>query len=300
MPGKNLFKSIGYAIIASLTNALMAALIKIELERGIDPQMIIFWRAVWGLFFLTPAIIYSGIRKKTLLAWFKMPQWKLLALRSITGFLAFFLFFYSLRRLSLATATLLFFTMPLFMPFVGWLWKRVAFPKLSWIGLLVGFIGVILVVRPGDDTFTTASVVGLLSGLVYAIGKFAANLLSPVEPHQKINFYYLLTLSLLALPLTFHKGTRTWEELSKTDLFAFFGIGMFGVGYLSCATIAFRYGTPNIVSACLYMIVVFALLLDWLIWQIVPHWFSLLGGALVVLGVLIKIYFYHRESRQME
>lgn len=294
MQKKILYKAAGFAILAALANALMAALIKIEVMKGLAPPILIFWRSFWGLLFIIPQMALSS-PQENFMEKIKTKHFGLLFVRALTGFLSFYFFFFSLKKLPLADATLLFFTFPLFMPLVGWLWKKIPFQKLEWIGLITGFAGIILIVRPGHELWQAAALIGLLAGIIYTVGQFAVHVLTLTDFYKSINFYYFAFLCLFSLPLTFLEGSD-WKKLTAVDYWIFFGIGIFGFAYLVLLTHAMKIGSPNSITSCLYITVIYAMVLDWLIWSYYPPWMSVLGALLIFLGVTLKLYLHKHES----
>lgn len=288
---KDLLLAIGAAVCAALSNALMATLTKIEVGQGSQPAMILFWRSVWSFLFLFP-IIFLSRPKFTLVSKVKTSRFKLHLIRSVAGFAGVLLYFVALKYLSLTVATLLYFTIPLFMPFVGYVWVRRPLPRLGWIGLIVGFIGVLFVIKPGHALFHTASLVGLLSGLIITIGQFAAHLLTTTESNNRINFYYFIVTGLITLPFTFFLPGKEWGALSLENLAYFFGIAVFGFGYLFALNFSLKHGSPSLVTSFLYTVVIFSMLLDWLIWHQIAHWMTWTGSVLVVVGVILIYHFY--------
>jgi drug/metabolite transporter (DMT)-like permease len=62
-------------------------------------------------------------------------------------------FFYAIAHLRLADAVLLNYSLPLFMPFIERVWLREPFPRRLWWGVGLGFLGVLVILRPGPGIF---------------------------------------------------------------------------------------------------------------------------------------------------
>lgn len=289
---KHLPSAIGVALLASLSNALMAACIKWEITQGVSASMIVFWRSMWGLFFLLPMIHFFT---PTTSIWDKIKTEHLgmHLIRSGTGFAGVIIFCLVLKHLTLTVATLLFFTVPLFIPFVGYIWKKRPLPRLGWIGLIIGFIGVVFVIQPGYEAFQPAVIFGLLSGLFTSIGQFSTHLLTATEKAQKINFYYFVICGVLGGILTLFDPVNNWGHLKLENFLFFTLIGFLGVCYLQLLTYALKHGPPPVITSLLYTVVLYSFLFDWLIWKQVPDWETLVGVFLVVLGVILKLILHH-------
>jgi drug/metabolite transporter (DMT)-like permease len=279
-----------FAILGALCNTFMVMLVKLGLERGETISAIIFWRSFWGLVILIPVIAF--FKKPRFVFWEKAKTSRpgMHLLRAIGGGGGVAIFFYCASKLSIAVASLLFFTIPLFMPIVGYLWKRYTIPKLSWFGLAIGFAGVILVIRPSPDLFKAAALIGVLSGLFGAFGQFAVHLLSKTDGTRIINFYYFSIIGLIAFGLTFLEPSKNWLELTAYDYFNFFAIGIFGYGYVYFVTTALKFGRPAFVTSFLYSAVLFAIVIDWFVWGEVVDLYTIFGSILIIVGVVLKFF----------
>lgn len=192
-------------------------------------------------------------------------------------------------------ASVLYFTIPLFIPFVAYVWKRQKIPHLNWFGIGLGFIGVVLVINPGRAIFHTASLIGLASGFFASIGQFSVHLLSSTESSYKLNFYYFVISIIIAFPLTFIQFDQSWN-LTTYDFLIFFGIGAFTYIYLMFIAEALKYGSPSLVTTFLYSAVIFAVFLDWIIWGTVIDLITLIGVICVIGGVILRVYLHKRNS----
>ena len=132
---KQLLIAIGATLLAALSYALMAACVKEEIKQDISAQMIVFWRSVVGLLFLLP-MMHLFEKEVSFGEKIKTKRLGLHLIRSVSGFLGVIIFCIVLKDLSITVATLLFFTVPLFIPFVAFFWKKEPLPRLGWIGLI--------------------------------------------------------------------------------------------------------------------------------------------------------------------
>src|SRR5262249_4369120 len=158
---------------------------------------------------------------------------------------------------------------PLFMPFVGYIWKRQRFPKEQWLGLAVGFIGVACVVKPGHELFHPVSLLGLSIGVIIAIGQFAVHLATPTDSNSRINFYYLIIVGILALPLTFFSQVKGYSDLKLLDFSYILGIAVMTMAYLVLLNYALKHAPPAFITSFFYVIVIFSMTLDYLFWGVV-------------------------------
>ena len=127
---------------------------------------------------------------------FITPDWPLVLLRSVILCSAYFAFVLSIATLPIANAVAIYFTMPFFLcALSGWFLKEHV-PLFRWVAICVGFVGVLISVRPGSETFQPASLLALYAAFGYAIGQLLGRQLSrttaPVNIANFQNVFYLL------------------------------------------------------------------------------------------------------------
>ena len=98
-------------------------------------------------------------------------------------------FFYALAHLRLADAILLNYSIPLFMPFVESAWLGEPFPRRLWGVILLGFAGIVLILKPGVGVFQPVALVGLLSALFASVAQVGH---PPPDPHGARGAHRLL------------------------------------------------------------------------------------------------------------
>ena len=132
-----------FAVIASLMAALFSVIVRMA-TREIDPLQAVFFRNFFGLLFIAPIALRSGFAQ---LKTQRMPMFLLRAFLSM-GAMSFW--FSALAYMPLAEATTLNFTVPLFGTILAAIFLGETVRKYRIVALLTGFIGVIIIIRPGS------------------------------------------------------------------------------------------------------------------------------------------------------
>ncbi|MGE5196542.1 MAG: DMT family transporter [Anaerolineae bacterium] len=187
-PPVKLFIAIPCILLAALLNALMGASVKAS-SAHVSTEMIVLWRNLVSLVLLFPWICFSS-PEKPLHEKLMTRQWGMQLIRSLSGLVSVFLYFYSLRYLSLSDATLLFNTMPIFVPITAYLWKKHPIPHRLWWGIGLAFAGVAFVIGPSTQVFQLASLLAIGSGMAGSVATFALRLAHYTEPSSRTLFYY--------------------------------------------------------------------------------------------------------------
>ena len=290
-PPQKLLLAICVILVGCAANACVAAIVKTLSKHGLSTSMTLVGRnwVAWAT--VVPWVALAAPRN-TFVSKIKTSRPILHLIRGIATFTALFLYYYSLRTLSLATGTLLFFTTPIFMPIVAYFWKKEVVPPRLWFAIGLGFLGILLVLKPGKDLFQLTSLVGLFSGIFATIGQFSIRELHPTEPSYRINFYYFLISGTGALIVSLFHPVANWGSLSSFHLTLFLWLGLLGSLWVLCLTIALKYAPPVFISSFMYFTIAFTIILDIWLWGIFPTLLSVIGFMLVVGAVVLKIILY--------
>ncbi len=246
-------------------------------------QLILF-RCGFALVFVLAVVARTGGPRSLLT---RRPVGHLL--RAITGVTAMVLFFYSLSLLPLAEVIALTFAAPLFVtalsvPLLG---EPVGVRR--WSAVIVGFIGVLVIVRPGTGVFAAAAILPVLASLSFAFSMVLVRRLTDTETSGAIVFYVtiagLLFGSLTAPSVWIEPAAAHWPWLVIIGLLG--GLGQF------LMTQGFRFGQVAVVAPFEYTALIWAVLFGWLIWSELPDAWTLVGAG-IVSGA--GLYIVHRET----
>ncbi|HQU16741.1 MAG: hypothetical protein B7Z66_11365 [Chromatiales bacterium 21-64-14] len=175
--------------------ASMGAAVKV-VSRELPTDMVVFFRSLFGLIALLPWLLHCRAGS---LATRRYP---LHLLRGLSGLTAMYCFFYALGHLSLAEAVLLNFTAPLFIAVIALLWLAEPVPPALRSALGTGFLGVILILKPGAGMFAPAALVGLTSGAFAGLSMVTIRRMADTEPTARIVFHYSTICTVVsAVPL---------------------------------------------------------------------------------------------------
>ena len=221
-------------------------------------------------------------------------RWSLHLMRGAMGVLMMAAFVYALRTLPLSTAYTIFFVAPLLItalsvPVLG---EKVG-PR-RWIAIAVGFIGVMVVLRPtGEGVMTLAGLAVLLSALGYSVSAITVRVLARTDSTQAMVVWLLACIAVgagaLALP--------DWRPVAGTDFWLIVGVGIAGALGQYTVTEAFRHGEASSIAPLEYTALLWGLILDYSLWHVLPDGVTWVGAAIIVLSGL---YLLHRERVHME
>lgn len=273
-----------WVTLSATSFTMMAGVIK-HLGSNLDSFEISFFRCVFALIVTLPFALREGpaaLRTKRPLVHIG---------RAAVGMLAMFSGYYGITKLPLADATTIGFTRALFMiPLaVVFLGERVQAAR--WIATILGFVGVIVMMRPGGEGPLWASFVALAGALFTAAGIVFVKKLAATEHPATILVFYNFATTLMSFPTILpHWVTPDLRQLMLLAIVA----GLAGVGQF-CTIRGYAIAEASAVVPFGYARLVFAGLIGFLFWGEVPDAWSL-AGATIVLGSTLFIAL--REARR--
>lgn len=267
-----------FVITSGFFFALMSVAVKFAAQ-DLPSVVIVFFRNAVGLLFLLPLL---GMRGRELI---RTTTLRFHILRALAGLAAMTCFFYAISRLSLTDAVLLNYTLPLFMPLIGWVWLKEKIPPVVFAAIAVGFLGVGLIIKPTSNVFDPVALVGLAAGILGALAQVTIRRLTKTEPISRIVFYFALFATVVsAIPLIF-----TDFSLILSVFLILVAVGFLATLGQIFLTKGYASAPAGIIGPFIYSSVVFAAFLEWLIWGLLPDIYSLIGALLICLGGILTL-----------
>jgi drug/metabolite transporter (DMT)-like permease len=270
---ENLRLGILLTLLGFLCVAIMSAFGKAA-SASVSAGILVFFQCAISLLMLLPWVLWAGV------ADLKTRRLGLHLVRGIAGLLSQYFFFLAVSNISLLDAVLLVNAAPLFIPFVALIWLKTRIEGMLWLGLGIGFLGIIMILQPGAGVFHWASLLALAAGGFSAIALVGQGRLTATEPASRILFYYFLISSVLTAPL----AVAHWSAPEPSAWMWLLGVGVFMIVSQLLLVMAYAHASAARVSPFNYAVVVFAGLIDWLVWDRVPNLLSVAGVVLVCVG----------------
>ena len=265
---------------------VMGAIIKHLSQHYSTPQLAVF-RNFFGLIPTLLILFWSQnwIQAGRPVA---IRQWKLALARGGLGACAQISFYLALTHMEFATATTIAFAGPLFItalsiPLLG---HRIG--SWRWLAVLIGFTGVMLVMRPATEDFTWHAVLPLCAALGFAGTSVTAQLFDKTVPTAVINLYYSVGTLIGATVLVISTGGFV-PIGTPQDWIWLVAIGLAGGTAAYCRISAYRFAEPSNLSPFEYFGIPFSFCLGWVFFaeapfdRLIPGVFLIVGGGFLII-----------------
>ncbi len=274
-------RGVWWMLLAVFTLTSMFTLAK-HLTATLPVEQVSLFRMVMSLAFYIPWLLHYGLeplRTKRPMAHF----W-----RAAFGASSVVCGIYAVQNLRLADATVLLFTIPLWSILLAMLVLGERVRARRTVATIIGFAGVVVIVKPQVGV-EPAAVVALLGAVLASCAVTTMKNLTRTEPTERIVFYFLFygTL-LLALPAWF-----VWQMPSATE-WAWLGLlGLFGSTGQYFLTRAYAVGEMTLVAPLDFLRVIIAGVFGFVLFAEIPDGWAFAGAAIVV-GACV--YIVRREA----
>ncbi len=247
----------------------------------------VFLRGIFTSLILIAAAVYLRAFKVAL----SRRDWMLIWLRSLSEVAAAYFFLSALFKMPIANVSAILQALPLTVTLAGALFFREQVGWRRMIAILIGFLGVLLIVKPGAEGFNSYSVLAVISVIAVTIRDLAARRLSHEVPS--------MTVALSAAVLVTVFGglgalSQPWAPIGTTEAMQLAGTVFFVVGGYLFSVMAMRVGEIGVVAPFRYFSLLCALILGFLLFGEWPDEVTLFGSAIVV---ATGVFTFYRERR---
>ncbi len=224
-------------------------------------------------------------------------SWPAMLARGVLNFLAYTAYYLALAALPMATTVALYFTAPLIIVILSVLILKEHVSPKRWLAVGLGFVGVVIMVRPGGTLFDWAALLPIFCGFAYAVSMIMARTMGTRDTAAAMAFwgnnaFLLCGLGLSAIFGTGHHTqamhpslaflTRGWVMPAPLDAALMAGCGPIAAVGLTLLTQAYRSGPSSIVAPFEFTFAFWGILWGWLFWRQLPDGWGWVGIAVII------------------
>jgi drug/metabolite transporter (DMT)-like permease len=192
--------------------------------------------------------------------------------------------FSSAKYVGVTEAIAISFIAPLVVTFLAWplLGERITFLRLA--SVVIGFVGVVIVIRPGSSVFQWASLMMLASAVFYAIYQIVVRRVAAVDSPATTAFYCALGSTLaMSFVVPFHWKTPN----NRSDVAMMVSLGISGGLGHYCVARAFSYALANLIAPLNYTQMIGSVVVGYLMFAEIPDFYTWMGSAVIIAAGLL-------------
>ena len=269
--------------ISTIAFSIMHGLVR-YVSADMHPFQVAFFRNVFGLVFLLPLIVRSNF------VIFQSKKIGLHAVRGVINVIAMLMFFTALSISPLAKVTALSFTAPIFMAVLSFFILAERFRLHRWLAIVTGFVGMLIILRPGIVVIDTGALLVIGSASLWAVTMILIKILSRTESSVSIAGWMGIFLGLFSIG----PALWVWQTPTLVDIGWLLLIGLFGsMAQVSLAQ-SLKETDPTAIMPFDFLKLIWTALIGIWFFAEVPDIFTWIGAAVIFSSGL---YIAHRERR---
>lgn len=273
---------IGFMLVAVFLFAFNSAVGKwLVAKYPVGEFMLI--RSLFTLLFLSPFIWHAG---KTTFA--NAPRPGLQVLRVILGAVEVAMFFWAVSYLPLADTTTFYLAGPIYVTALSVLLLRERVRWRRWTAVLIGFIGVVIALRPSSSSFTLPALIALAGSMTYALVLITTRMLRATNDVVLMTTYFIgaVVFGLATAPFG-------WVTPTAYDLLFLAAVGLVNIVAQFAVIRSLKLASASVVVPYQYTLIVWSVVFGWLMFAELPDLYTVVGAAIIVAAGL---YIFWREQ----
>ena len=222
----------------------------------------------------------------------KLPLHILRIILSVGGM---FCTYYAYRNLSIAVATSIGMTGPLFTTVLSIIILKERIKFWNWIVIIWGYLGIILVIRPTSMVLDIGMLSALLANILAACCIIIVKTLSRYDSTITIMLYSNVGITIASSLLNTHGWSNSLDILDITDVVILSLTGLLGVFTQFCSFSALKHSNPSFLAPFEYTRIFFAIIISVLVFQESPDLYIIAGSIIIVSSTYLLTYLENRN-----
>lgn len=258
-----------------------------ELSDSLPTAEILFFRAAFSVALLLPWLMRAGVGALRTKRFFGHTG------RCLATFTAMMLWFHAVGLSTLADAVAIQSTYPLFTILLAALLLGDKPKAIRWIATGIGFIGMLIIVRPGVIPINMATLMLLGASIFYALSNTFVKWMSDTEPANRLVFIQNASLALLSAG----PAVYFWVDPPLHEIPWIVALALSGLSAHMCLTRALGAGDASLVMPFDYLRLPFAAVLGYLLYLEMPD-VPTMGGSVIIVFAMSVIAATERKRKQ--
>ena len=246
---------------------------------------------VWARWAVQTLIIVALLAPRMGVKMFRTTRLPMQLIRGVVLIASSVCFFSALRLLPLAEVTALNYTSPILVTLMAAVFLHERLTRPRWAFIIAGFVGMLLIVRPGSEMLTPAAFFALGAALLYATFQILTRKLAGEDLMVLLVYPSMVGTIVLSVLAPFFLSDNTWYPM--VDTAAFLSIGAIGfIGHFLFIR-AFQSASASAIAPFTYTQLVWSTLAGWIVFGTFPDGWTL-AGIIVIAGSGVVLTAYER------
>ena len=280
-------KNIGllWFLAQSITVPITVVFVRFAAE-GAKVPVLIFIQNFLSFVILGSFLLLKGVSVKT-------NRLKLHAIRNVFGLGAWTCFFYAITMMPLNSVTAITFTAPLVATLLAVIYLKEKLHGHRLHGLIIGFVGMLILLRPGSEVYSSAGVIALSGVLMVSVAQILMNILNRTESSIVVVFYMTLLSTLMSAPF----AAYVWEVPTAESMFWITMIAIAAIFNVYAIVRAIKHAEIGVLMPLDFVRLIVTAILAYEIFDEKLDYMEALGAAVIIIGVIYTVRKERNVSR---
>ncbi len=231
-------------------------------------------------YFFTLFLSFAESYRKNNISFYLSRNVKLQIVRSVLSIIESGLFVLSFRYLTLANAHSIGSLAPVIIVVLSALILREKVNLKTWIAIFFGFLGVLIIMRPGLSIFDPKSLIPLTAAFFLSLYQIVTRKVSETDKPETSLFYTsIIGIILMSVLMPFY-----WYPMQSFSYYLFIGVGLFFALGIYFQIIALTFTRASVVQPFHYTLILWAIILGYIFYDDVPDNYTILGAVIITLS----------------
>lgn len=273
-----------YTLLACFFGSILVALVR-HLSADFHVFMIVTMRNLFGLVFFLPQIAknYHDV--------FDTKKIKLHFLRGLNGLIAMILWFYIITVIPLSEGVAISFFVPILTMVAAVVFLKEKPESRLWMAAFIGFIGVLVIVRPGFREFSNVYILFIFVIILRCISDLLVKILTRTDKPKTIVFYMSFTMAVMSIPF----AITHWQPMDFESLMYFAATGFMSNLTHICISRSYKKTALSLVQPFGFTHIIFTAIIAYFAFGEVMDVWTIAGSLVILLGVILAMP--HRKKR---
>lgn len=281
-------KAILVMIFACFMAGIMTSLLRYT-SQHVNIPMLVFFRNIFGLLFFLPWLVKNKFPK------ISRGNVRIHGYRTIISIFAMYGWFYSVSVVNLSIATSLTFLAPLISVLLAMVFLGEKANENVCICMLVGFVGTIIILRPGTSNFDQNALIVIICALLWSVGGIIVKQLTKEDSATVTSFYLTLIMSVVTL----FPALAVWEPVSFTMYMWLLLLGLIANIFQISIAKAISLGDFKTIMPYDFTRLIFVSIMAYLFFGEVIDLWTVIGGGVIFSSAIFATYYETRMNKSV-